>query len=86
MPYTLLVHLANEEAVMGDVDDLPGVSDQWVKVMNPRRKDNKDLTSLASQVTTVLYPMWRINYIEVMPGEDEEEITTFVRESPNYNS
>ncbi len=83
MPYTLLLHIANEEAIMAEVENLPSGVDQWLTVMNPRRKDNKDVGNILAQVTTVIYPAWRINFIEVMPSDDEEDITTFVREGRN---
>ena len=81
MPFTILLHVANEEAILAEIDDLPSLNDQWVKISNPRRKDNKDLQNIMAQVTTVMYPTWRINFIEVMPSDDEEDVTTFVRES-----
>jgi hypothetical protein len=80
MPYTLLLHIANEDPVVLETDDLPGPTDQWIKGSNPRRKDNKDLHYLMPDVTTVIFPTWRINFIEIMPGKDEEEIITVVRD------
>jgi hypothetical protein len=80
MPYTLLLHIANEDPVMVEVDDLPAPNDQWIKGSNPRRKDNKDVHYILSEVTTVLFPTWRINFVEVMPGDDVEEIITTVRD------
>jgi len=83
MPYTLLLHLANDEPVVVETEDLPGPNDTWLRGVNPRRKDNKDLR-LEEGVTTVIYPTWRINFIEVMPGEDEEQIITTVRDNRTY--
>ncbi len=79
MPYTLMLHIANEDPVVMEVDDMPSPTDQWIKGTNPRRKDNKDLHYLMADVTTVIYPTWRINFIEVIPGKDDEEIATIVR-------
>jgi len=46
--------------------------------MHPRRRDNKEVQYILQEVTTVIFPMWRINFIEVMPtGEDEELIRPF---------
>ncbi len=80
MPYTLLLHIANEDPVVVEVDEMPNVTDQWIKGSNPRRKDNKDVHYILAEVTTVLFPTWRINFIEVMPGDDQEEIITTVRD------
>lgn len=79
MPYTLLIHVANEDPVVMEVDEMPGPTDLWIKGTNPRRKDNKDLHYLLPDVTTIIFPNWRINFIEVMPSRDDEEIITVVR-------
>jgi hypothetical protein len=56
------------------------MNDVMVMINNPRRLDNKDLHYLAESVTTVIWPMVRINFIEVMPSKEDEEIIGFVRE------
>ena len=77
---TVLVHVLNDDPVLGEVNDLPDLGDQLIKVINPRRKDGKDLPYLAQNVTEVFWPISRVTFIEVMPSEDEEEIFGFVRE------
>lgn len=79
MPFSLLLHIANEDPVILEVEKLPEAQDIWITGTNPRRKDNKDLHYLMAEVTTVMFPTWRINFIEVMPGQDQEEIITTVR-------
>jgi hypothetical protein len=76
----VIVHIQNEDPVLGEMDSLPGVGDVTVTVRNPRKRDGKDLPYLDPTVTTVVWPMTRINFIEVMPGKEEEEIITQVRE------
>ncbi len=77
---SVLVHIANEDPVLGEVEQLPGVSDTSLLVKNPRRRDGKDLMFLLANVTQVIWPMARINFIEILPGEDEEELVSFIRE------
>jgi len=77
---TLLVHILNEDPVMGEVDQLPGTSDQIILIKNPRRRDGKDLSYLDANVTQVFWPMSRIHFIEIIPTGEEEEIISFVRE------
>lgn len=77
---TLLIHIQNEDPVVGDVESLPTAIDTLLLVKNPRRKDGKDLFFLDANVTTVIWPINRINFIEVLPGVEEEDIITFVRE------
>jgi hypothetical protein len=77
---SILIHLLNEDPVLGEVDALPGVGDILITLKNPRRKDGKDLHYLEANVNTVMWPIARLNFIEVMPTGEEEEIISFVRE------
>ena len=77
---TLLIHIMNEDPVMGEVEELPAPADNLVYIKNPRRRDGKDLLYLEQNVTQVIWPMTRINFIEVIPGVEDEEIISFVRE------
>ncbi len=76
----LLLHLMNEDPVVGEVEALPETTDVMICVKNPHRRDGKDLTYLEPNVSTVIWPLSRINFIEVMPTGEEEEIISFVRE------
>ena len=38
---TVIMHMASEDAVVGEVDELPKMSDTLVTLKNPRRKDGK---------------------------------------------
>ena len=81
MSITIIVHITNEEAVLGEIENLPDSSDQIIVVDNPRRRDGKDLHYLEDEATTIIIPWHRINFIEIMPSETEmEEVITFVRE------
>lgn len=77
---SVLVHISNEDPVLGEMEALPGVTDTLIVLKNPRRKDGKDVHYLESNVSTVVWPVNRVNYIEVMPSGEEEEIISFVRE------
>ncbi|TFH37895.1 MAG: hypothetical protein E4G99_01150 [Anaerolineales bacterium] len=80
MSFTVLIHVAGEEAVLGEVDELPSTQDNLITINNPRRRDEKDLAYLHETVTTVIWPMWRINFIEIMPTREDEDLIGFVRE------
>lgn len=77
---TLILHILNEDPVVGEVDNLPTPSDNLVILKNPRKRDGKDLHYLEPNVTTVIWPVSRITFIEILPTSEEEEIITFVRE------
>jgi hypothetical protein len=59
------IHVADGEAVMGEIDSLPGPSDMFVRLRNPRRRDNKPATWLSQDVHTVVFSAAHITYIEV---------------------
>ena len=77
---TVLVHILNEDPVLGEVDALPAGGDNMIIIKNPRRRDGKDVQYLELNVSTVIWPMHRVNFIEIMPTGEEEEIISFVRE------
>ena len=74
MAHILLLHVANDDPVVVETEKLPEPTDTCILGNHPRRKDNKELHYIMPEVTTVIFPMWRINFIEVMPSGDEEEI------------
>ena len=80
MAVTVVLHIANEDPVVGEIDEMPKVTDTLVIVKNPRRRDGKDLQYLEEGVTTVIWPLYRLNFIEVMTLEEEEKLVGFVRE------
>jgi hypothetical protein len=80
MPYTVILHVQNQDPVMGEVDELPTTQDTIIKISNPRRTDGKDLHYLAENVVIVYWPVERLNFVEVVSGKEEEEIIGFVRE------
>ncbi len=81
MSVTIILHIANEEPILGEIEKLPDPSDQVILVSNPRRRDGKDLHYLEDEVTSMIIPWHRINFIEIMPSAAElEEVITFVRE------
>ncbi len=79
--YTLILHVANSEPVKVDVDELPSPTDQVIIGRNPRERSDKEFPWVDEGVTTVIFPWWRINYVQVLPGEEkEEEMEMFFRE------
>ncbi len=80
MPHTVLIHILNEESVVGEIERLPEPTDQVLIVNNVRYRDGRDVSYILPETNTVIYPWTRIHCVEVMPGEEEEEIVTFVRE------
>ncbi len=85
--HTVLVHVANEEAILAEVEELPGPADQLIYCINPRRRDGKDLHYVSAEVQTIIVPWWRINFVEVMPsfrGGDDNRFREWVQKRTNY--
>ena len=80
MPTTVQIHVTNEEPIIAEVEQLPDRNDTLVVAMNPRLRDGKDLRFLAANVTTLILPVARINFIQVLPSGEEEKVIGFVRE------
>lgn len=80
MAYTVLIHISNEDPIVGEIEELPNPTDTSLKVQNPRKRDGKDLHFIQNDVTTVFWPWSRISFMEVLPSGAEDEIIGFVRE------
>jgi len=80
MPYTVLIHIYNEDPVVAEIQEMPAPTDQFLMVENPRKRDGKDLQFIQANVTTVIWPWSRINFVELLPVGGEDEIIGFVRE------
>jgi hypothetical protein len=77
---TVLIHILNDDPVLAEMENMPAAGDQMIIVKNPRRKDGKDLPYLEPNVSQVAWPLVRVNFIEIMPSGEEEDIITFIRE------
>ena len=80
MPYSVIIHVQGEEPIVGEVERIPAPTDLMVTVNNPRRLDGKNLHYLAENVTSVIWPVARLNFIEIMPTREADDIIGFVRE------
>ena len=80
MPYTVLVHIRNEESVIGEMEELPDSQAQFVTLRSPRLRDGNEVSYLLSETNTVLYPWSMVHCVEVLPTEADDQIVTFVRE------
>jgi hypothetical protein len=75
-----MIHVLNEDAVVGEVDALPEPNDQVIIVSNVRRRDGRDVSYILPETNTVVYPWTRVHCVEILPSEAEEEIVSFIRE------
>jgi hypothetical protein len=80
MPHTILLHILNEEAVVGEIEDMPDPKDQVLIVHNVRYRDGRDVSYVLPETKTVVYAWTRIHCVEILPGDAEEEVITFIRD------
>jgi hypothetical protein len=80
MAHTVLVHILNEEAVVGEIERVPDPTDQVLVVRNVRYRDGRDVSYVLPETDTVIYPWQRIHCVEILPSGTEEEVVSFIRE------
>ena len=80
MPIQLLLHVSGEDNIVLDVEELPNTGDQILIGTNPRYRDGKPVRNILPEVNTIIFPWWRINFIEVLPSGEEEEVYGFFRD------
>lgn len=81
MAYTVIMHVANEDPFVAELEELPKPTDQVVIVTNPRRRDGKPLPYLDREAVQVYYPWHRVTFMEVLaPQRARDEIVEFFRD------
>jgi hypothetical protein len=80
MSITIILHITNEDPILAEVDQLPEPHDQMIAINNPRLRDGKDLHYLEDETTSMIIPWHRVNFVEVLPSAELEEVVTIVRE------
>ena len=81
MAYTILIHIANESAILGEVEELPNPTDTYLLCTNVRAKDGKAVVYIDEEATRFLFPWHRVTFVEVYPSDDEDtEVDIFFRD------
>jgi len=80
MSYTLLLHIVGEPTIVAETEQLPSPGDSTLTVTNLHTRDGKDLANVDPSATHFIFPWTRINFIEVLGAEEEEEIVGFARD------
>jgi hypothetical protein len=80
MSYSVILHIAGETAILGEIDELPKPIDNVIVVSNPRQRDGKDLHYINNNVVKVIWPLAKLSFIEILESTEEEKIIGFVRD------
>ena len=71
MARTVILHIVGEEPVIGEMEQEPQPSDNFIQVTNLRKRDGKEVHYLSPGVQSVLFPWGRITFVEFMVDEEE---------------
>ena len=71
MAKTVIVHILGEDPVLGEIEEFPQPTDNFIVVNNVRRRDGKDVSYIAPGCEAVLYPWNRVTFVEYMIDEEE---------------
>ena len=81
MAFTVILHMLNEDPIMAQMEALPDSQATNIVCSEIRRRDGKAVHFLNHGVTTVIFPMHRVHFIEVMATEAERgEVLEFFRD------
>ena len=77
---SLIVHINNEDAVVCEMEEMPDPGSAFIVLLNPRLRDGSDLHYLDEHVTSFMVPWHRINFVQILPGAETEDVIGFVRD------
>lgn len=61
-----IVHLQGDEAILGELDEVPNPHHNFLFMRNIRKKDGKPLPYVADGAEVFLYAWHRITFVEIM--------------------
>ncbi len=71
MARTVIIHIVGEDPVVAELEREPQPNDNYLHVVNLRKRDGKDVHYLAPGVQSVIFPWSRITFLELMVDEEE---------------
>ena len=81
MAKVVIIHVAGEDPILAEVEDLPKPTDQFLEFFNPRRRDGKSIPYVTTGAKSFLFPWHRLSFVEIMTTEAErEDVIEFFRE------
>ena len=76
----VMLRLIDEQLILGEIEQLPNPTDQFMIIRNPRQRDGMKLVYMEDDVNTILIPWHQIAFVQLLPGSGIEEVIGFVRE------
>lgn len=81
MAYTVLVHIANADPFIAEMEEMPDITASYVVLTNVRARDGKPLHYIDPDAVNFLFPWHRVTFMEIFPSEeDQTDVETFFRD------
>lgn len=80
MPERVIIHILNDDPIVGEIEKIPDTAEQWLTIRNPERRDGKPVPYLEPNTMAVVFPIHRITFLEVISGESAEDVVTHFKE------
>lgn len=80
MTVTVIIHIVNDEPIVCDLDELPDLREHAILLNNPRMRDGKEVPYLEEEVSGMILPWHRINFVQVLLSAETEDVIGFVRD------
>ncbi len=80
MRQPVVVHMANQETLIGEVETLPNQADRFIILHNPLQPDGRMLESVEEGVATILISWHQVLFVQLLPGTGSDMPISFVRE------
>ena len=78
---SVVAHVTNEDPFLAEMIELPKATDTCFEFFNPRLRDGKPLRYVSSGMSSIIFPLHRVSFIEVMASEEERaQVVEFFRE------
>jgi hypothetical protein len=78
---TVVAHMTQEDPFLAEMTELPKQTDTLVEFFNPRSREGKQLRYASPGMSSLIFPLHRVQFIEVMAGEEERaQVVEFFRE------
>jgi hypothetical protein len=73
--------MSGEDPFLAEMVELPKAVDTVVELFNPRTREGKPLRYASPGMSSLIFPMHRVQFIEVMASEEERaQVVEFFRE------
>lgn len=76
MSYNIIAHLAGEEPIEGEIDELPAPTATFIAIKNPHKRGNQELDWLDHRTAALLVSLAHLVSIEIAASRDTEDLIT----------